>query len=191
LHDDAQTLPPLVRTALAHAQFETIHPFLDGNGRIGRLLIAILLEHWSLLPEPLLYMSGYLKAHQRVYYDQLSAVRHDGTWEAWVSFFLEGVESAAEEAQASIVAIAAMIAEDRKKVLTYGKSTLVTLRLFELLPTMPKFTLERAVAALDVTYPTATKAIETLRQADVLRETTGKARNQRFVYARYVELLRA
>lgn len=190
IHATESILPPLVRTALVHAQFETIHPFLDGNGRIGRLLIAILLEHWKLLPEPLLYVSGYLKAHQRVYYDRLSAIRQEGDWEGWVSFFLEGVEAAAEEAQRSIVSIAALIAEDRRRVLGHGTSTLVTLRLFELLPTMPKLTVERAVQALEVTHPTATKAIEALKLVGVLRETTGKSRNQRFVYERYVQLLR-
>ncbi|KAF1683002.1 cell filamentation protein Fic, partial [Pseudoxanthomonas broegbernensis] len=123
IHDPEPALPPLVRTALVHAQFETIHPFLDGNGRIGRLLIAVLFEEWKLLPEPLLYMSGFLKSHQATYYDRLSSIRQGGDWEAWVSFFLEGVEVAAEEAQRSIVAIAALIGEDRKRVLAYGTST--------------------------------------------------------------------
>lgn len=190
IHSQEHVLPPLVRIALVHAQFETIHPFLDGNGRIGRLLIAMLLEEWKLLPEPLLYVSGYLKANQRVYYDRLTAIRVAGDWENWISFFLEGVEAAAEEAQRSIVSIAAMIAEDRRRVLAHGTSTLVTLRLFELLPTMPKLTVERAVQALDVTHPTAAKAIEALKLVGILRETTGKARNQRFVYERYVQLLR-
>lgn len=189
IHDAAPTLPPLVRVALVHAQFETIHPFLDGNGRIGRLLIAMLLEAWALVPEPLLYVSGYLKKHQRVYYDRLSAIRHDGDWEGWVSFFLEGVEAAADEAQRSIVAIAARIAEDRKRVLELGTSTLATLRLFELLPTMPRITIERAARVLEVSLPTAAKAIQGLQRAEVLCETTGRARNQSFLYARYVQLL--
>ena len=90
IHDAARTLPPLVRIALVHAQFETIHPFLDGNGRIGRLLIAALLEHWGLLPEPLMYLSGYLKQHQAEYYRRLSAIRTDGDWEAWVALLPGG-----------------------------------------------------------------------------------------------------
>lgn len=183
------TLPPLVRVALIHAQFETIHPFLDGNGRIGRLLIAMLLEEWKLVPEPLLYVSGYLKKYQRVYYDRLSATRREGDWEAWVSFFLEGVEAAADEAQSSIVVIAARIAEDRRRVLELGTSTLATLRLFELLPTMPRITIDRAARVLEVSPPTAAKAIQGLQAADVLRETTGRSRNQSFLYARYVQLL--
>ena len=91
IHVTAQPLPPLVKTALVHVQFETIHPFLDGNGRMGRLLIAALLEHWGLLPEPLMYLSGYLKQHQMEYYRRLSTVRTEGDWEGWVAFFLEGV----------------------------------------------------------------------------------------------------
>lgn len=190
IHDPEPTLPALVRIALVHAQFETIHPFLDGNGRIGRLLIAMLLEQWKLLPEPLLYVSGYLKVHQQTYYERLSAIRSQGDWEGWVSFFLEGVEAAAEDAQASIVAIAALIAEDRRRVLGLGTSTLATLRLFELLPTMPRITVDRAVRALGVSYPTASKAIQVLEEAEVLREITGRVRNQIFSYQRYVDLLR-
>jgi Fic family protein len=191
IHAPDPSLPVLVRIALVHAQFETIHPFLDGNGRIGRLLIAMLLEAWHLLPEPLLYVSGYLKQHQAEYYERLSAVRRDGDWEGWVLFFLHGVEAAAEEAQTNIVRVAALIAEDRKRVLAHRASTLVTLRLFEHLPTMPKLTVERAIQVLDVTHPTAAKAIDTLRKLDVLRETSGRARSQRFEYTRYVGLLRA
>jgi len=189
IHQPEHTLPPLVRVALVHAQFETIHPFLDGNGRIGRLLIAMLLEEWKLMPEPLLYVSGYLKRHQRVYYDRLSAIRDDGDWEGWVSFFLEAVEAAADEAQSSIVALAACIAEDRKRVLALGTSTLATLRLFELLPTMPRINIDRAAQVLEVSAPTAAKAINGLQVAGVLEETTGRARNQSFLYARYVRLL--
>lgn len=191
MHAADPTLPALVRIALVHAQFETIHPFLDGNGRIGRLLIAMLLEAWKLLPQPLLYVSSYLKANQAEYYERLSAVRSHGDWEAWVSFFLHGVQEAAEEAQENIIRIAALIAEDRKRVLAHPTSTLVTLRLFEHLPTMPKLTVERAVQVLEVTHPTAAKAIDALRKLDVLHETSGRARNQRFEYTRYVGLLRA
>ena len=89
IHSDSSDLPPLVNIALAHAQFETIHPFLDGNGRIGRLLIAALLESWGLLGEPLMYLSGYLKQHQTEYYRRLSAIRTEGDWESWIEFFLE------------------------------------------------------------------------------------------------------
>ncbi|CAD0298464.1 Fic family protein [Xanthomonas hortorum] len=191
IHDPQPTLPPLVRIALVHAQFETIHPFLDGNGRIGRLLIAALLEDWQLLSEPLLYVSGYLKANQNDYYRHLSAIRTHGDWEAWVGFFLEAVEASAEQAQRSIVAIAALIAADRKRVLSTGSSTLQALRLFELLPTMPKLTVDRAQQALEVSYPTARAAVTTLQDIGVLVETTGRARGQSFSYQAYVNVLRA
>lgn len=190
IHDEQPTLPPLVRIALIHAQFETIHPFLDGNGRIGRLLIAMLLETWKLLPEPLLYVSGYLKTNQAEYYRCLSETRRNGDWESWVSFFLEGVEIAAGEAQQSIIKIASLIAVDRKKVLDTASSTLQTLRLFELLPTMPKLTVERAQAELDVTFPTASTAIKALENAGILVETTGRVRGKSYVYQAYVDTLR-
>jgi Fic family protein len=190
MHEEKPTLPPLVRVALIHAQFETIHPFLDGNGRIGRLLIAMLLEAWKLLPEPLIYVSGYLKAHQAEYYRRLLATRTEGDWESWVSFFLEAVEISAEDAQRSIVAIAAQIASDRKLVLGTGTSTLQALRLFEMLPTMPKLTADRAQQALQVTAPTARGAINALQEIGVLRETSGRLRGQTFAYQSYLDLLR-
>lgn len=190
IHDEKPTLPPLVRIALAHAQFETIHPFLDGNGRIGRLLITMLLETWELLPEPLLYVSGYLKAHQTEYYRRLSEIRSNGDWESWVTFFLQGVEVAAEEAQRSIIQIASLIATDRKKILGTASSTLQTLRLFELLPTMPKLTVERAQAELAVSFPTASAAIKALETAGILMETTGQLRSKSYVYQAYVDILR-
>lgn len=190
IHDETPALPPLVRVALIHAQFETIHPFLDGNGRIGRLLIAVLLEAWRLLPEPLMYVSGYLKAHQTEYYRRVSAVRLEGDWESWVAFFLEAVEASAEEAQRSIVAIAALIAADRRRVLSAGASTLQALRLFELLPTMPKLTVERAQQALQVSAPTARGAVNALMGVGVLAETTGRSRGQVYAYQAYMDLLR-
>lgn len=189
LHQEVQEIPPLVRIALIHAQFETIHPFLDGNGRIGRLLIAVLLEEWKLLPEPLLYVSGYLKAHQLEYYERLNAVRVSGDWEGWVTFFLEAVEAAAEDAQHSIVRVAGLIAEDRKRVLSCSSTTLAAFRLFELLPTMPRLSVDHARRMLGVSFPTASKAIETLERVNILVETSGRARNQHYSYAQYIALL--
>lgn len=122
VHDDASSLPPLVRIALVHAQFETIHPFLDGNGRVGRLLIAALFENWQLLPEPLMYLSGYLKQHQAEYCRRLAIIRTEGDWEAWVTFFLEAVVTAANDAERSIIAIASLVAADRKRALASLKA---------------------------------------------------------------------
>lgn len=189
IHDPEPALPPLVRVALVHVQFETIHPFLDGNGRIGRLLIAALLEQWGLLPEPLVYLSGYLKQHQAEYYRRLSAVRTDGDWEGWVGFFLDGVETAATDAERGIVAMASLINADRKRLLAAPRVGGVALRLFELLPLMPRFTIEQARQKLDTTFPTATAAVKLLHDLGMLSELTGQKKNRLFSYAAYVELL--
>ena len=191
IHQRSPTLAPLVRVALVHAQFETIHPFLDGNGRIGRLLIAALLEHWGLLPEPLLYLSGYLKQHQAAYYRHLSAVRTDGDWEAWVAFFLEGVETAAADAERGIVAVASLVAADRRRVLAAPKAGAVSLRLFELLPLMPRFSIEQVRQKLSTSFPTATAAVKLLEDLGLLTELTGQKKNRSFSYQAYVELLSA
>jgi Fic family protein len=190
IHDRNPTLPALVRIALVHAQFETIHPFLDGNGRMGRLLIAALLEEWKLLPQPLMYLSGYLKEHQMEYYRRLSAIRTDGDWEGWVSFFLEGVDVAARTAQKNIIEIATLINEDRRRLHALPKATAQSYRLFELLATMPKFTVERVRVALDTTFPTASAAVKVLEQAGVVRETSGRSTGRSYAYQRYIDLMR-
>lgn len=182
-------LPPLVKIALVHAQFETIHPFLDGNGRIGRLLIAALLEHWALLPEPLMYVSGYLKQHQSEYYRRLSAVREGGDWEGWVAFFLEGVEAAATQAERGIVGIASLVAADRRRLLASPKAGPASYRLFEMLPMMPRFTVERARQSLDTSFPTANAAVQVLEGLGIVAELTGQKKNRSYSYQRYIELL--
>ena len=189
IHAEDVALPPLVKIALVHAQFETIHPFLDGNGRIGRLLIAALLEHWGLLPEPLLYLSGYLKQHQSEYYRRLSGIRTDGDWEAWVAFFLEGVAVAAGEAERNIIAIASLIAADRRKLLQASKAGPASYRLFEILPMMPRFTVEHARQHLDTTFPTANAAVQVLEALGIVVERTGQKKNRIYSYQAYIELL--
>ncbi|MFT4241577.1 MAG: Fic family protein [Acidovorax sp.] len=189
IHEAPDTLPPLVKIALIHAQFETIHPFLDGNGRIGRLLIGALLEHWNLLAEPLMYLSGYLKQHQAEYYRRLSAIRTEGDWESWVSFFLEGVAVAAADAERSIIAIASMIAADRRKLLQSPRASPASYRLFELLPMMPRFTVERARQQLATTFPTANAAVQVLEQLGIVVELTGQKKNRSYSYQGYVDLL--
>ncbi|MCL1825676.1 MAG: Fic family protein [Betaproteobacteria bacterium] len=189
VHEEAGDLPALVKIALVHAQFETIHPFLDGNGRIGRLLIAALLEHWNLLTEPLMVLSGYLKQHQAEYYRRLSIIRTEGDWESWVSFFLEGVTVAAAEAERSIIAIASLIAADRRKLLQSSRATPATYRLFELLPLMPRFTVDRVQQQLATTFPTANAAVQVLEQLGVVVEMTGQKKNRCYSYQGYVDLL--
>jgi Fic family protein len=188
--EDARgTLPPLVRIGLIHVQFETIHPFLDGNGRIGRLLIAALMEQWGLLSQPLVYVSAYLKQHQTEYYQRLSAVRTEGDWEGWVAFFLEGVAQAADTAERSIVALASLIHTDRRRLLQAPKTTPASLRLFELLPLMPRFSIDQVCERLNTTFPTATAAVKILETLGIVAEQTGQKKNRHFSYQAYVELL--
>jgi Fic family protein len=189
IHDEAPTLPPLVRVALVHVQFETIHPFLDGNGRIGRLLIAALLESWALLPQPLMYLSAYLKEHQSEYYRRLAAVRIEGDWEGWVAFFLEGVEVASLQAERGIVALASLVAADRRRLLEAPKAGTASYRLFELLPTMPRFTIERVRQQLGTTFPTATAAVKLLEDLGIVTELTGQKKNRNYAYRAYIDLL--
>ncbi len=185
----ANDLPPLVKIALVHAQFETVHPFLDGNGRIGRLLISALLEHWGLLSEPLMYLSGYLKQHQSEYYRRLSAIRTDGDWEGWVSFFLEGVAQAATDAERSIVAIASLLATHRRTLLASPKAGTASYRLFEMLPMMPRFTIERVRRSLNTSFPTANAAVKVLEDLGIVTEMTGQKKNRSYSYQHYIELM--
>jgi Fic family protein len=189
IHAPVAELPPMAKVALIHAQFETIHPFLDGNGRIGRLLIAALFEQWGVLSEPLIYLSGYLKQHQAEYYRRLSAIRTDGDWEAWVSFFLEGVATAAAQAEKSIIGVASLVATDRRRLLQAPKAGPASYRLFEMLPMMPRFTIEHVRQQLDTSFPTATAAVKVLEDLGIVTEVTGQKKNRSYSYQAYVELL--
>jgi Fic family protein len=184
-------LPALVRAGLCHAQFETIHPFLDGNGRIGRLLIALLLEHWTLLREPLLYLSLFFKQHRAEYYRRLDGVRAQGDFEGWLAFFLEGTAVVAEGAVAAVQDLFALVTADRAKVLSAKTTSIMAARLFELLPEHPIVAISRAVELLATTKPTANKAVSALVDAGVLLETTGRRRDRTFGYAAYLDQLRA
>lgn len=183
-------LPPLVRAGLLHVQFETIHPYLDGNGRIGRLLVALLLEHWKLLTKPLLYLSLFFKRHREEYHRRLNAVRVDGDWEGWIDFFLDGVATIADEAVASARELFALVAIDRARVLAHEGMSVVALRLFELLPRHPVVTVASVMKLVETTKPTAGRAIELLVAASVLVETTGKKRDRSYVYKEYLDRLR-
>jgi Fic family protein len=191
IHQPKPLLPPLVRIALVHVQFETIHPFLDGNGRIGRLLIAALMESWGLLSEPLMYISGTLKKNQAAYYQHLSAVRTQGDWEGWVGFFLQAVETAATEAERGIVAVASRVSADRRKLLAAPRAGAASLRFFELLPVMPRFTIAQVRERLATTIPTATAAVKLLEELGIVTELTGQKKNRSYSYQAYVNLLTA
>lgn len=189
LHGD-DPLPRLVRVGLAHVQFETIHPYLDGNGRLGRLLITLLLEHWGLLPAPLLYLSLFFKRHRAEYYRRLNAVRADGDWEGWLDFFLDGVATMADEAVATARSLSALVADDRARAQGSRGMTVGAVRLFEKLPQQPFITVAAACKLIGASKPTAGRAVEALERAGVLAEATGRQRDRLFAYRRYVDLLR-
>lgn len=184
-------LPPLIKAGLAHVQFETIHPFLDGNGRIGRLLITLLMEHWGLMRSPILYLSHSFKRNQREYYDRLSAVRTHGDWEGWTLFYLACVEQAAEDGVAVAQRIFALTAEDRSRLLSHRGATVAAIQLLDLLPSNPMVTVPRATKLLRATAPTARKAVELLEELGVLRETSGKRRDRVYAYHAYLQALTA
>ncbi|MER8408822.1 Fic family protein [Mesorhizobium sp. M1307] len=189
IHADDQ-LPKLVRTGLLHAQFETIHPYLDGNGRIGRLMIALLLEHWGLLRAPLLYLSLFFKRHREEYYRRLNLVRLVGDWEGWIDFFLDGIATIADEAVGSARELFNLVSADRTRLLGVESVSVSALRLFERLPRHPIVTVASAMKLLDTSKPTAARAIEVLAEIGILVETTGKKRDRSFAYRAYMERLR-
>ena len=189
LHVD-NDLPPLVRAGLLHVQFETIHPYLDGNGRIGRLLVTLLLEHWKLLTKPLLYLSLFFKRHRGDYYDRLGAVRTGGDWEGWTDFFLDGVATIADEAVISARELFALVTDDRSRTLDHAGTSVAAVRLFELLPRYPIVSVAFAIQQLGVSKPTAGRAVAALEKAGVLVETTGKKRDCSWMYQRYLDKLR-
>lgn len=189
LHAESE-LHPLLRIGLLHVQFETIHPYLDGNGRIGRLLITLLLEHWKLLSSPMLYLSLYFKRHRSEYYRLLSEVRKSGDWEAWLLYFLEGVASTSKEALESARALHALVGKDRERLLSAGGSSVIAIRLFEILPEHPIVSVPLVVKLLRTTKPTAAKAVAILEKLRILKETTGRRRDRAFLYSKYLELLR-
>src|SRR3954465_14887997 len=190
IHGESK-LPPLVRAALVHVQFETIHPYLDGNGRIGRLLITLLLEHWKLLSEPLLYLSLFFKRHRSEYYRLLNAVRLEAAWDAWVSFFVEGISTIADEAADTARDLFLLVNKDRTRILSSPNASVMAPRLLDQLPRHPMVTIPAVVKLLETTKPTAAKAVGMLEKVGILRETTGRRRDRTFSYAGYLDRLRA
>lgn len=189
LHDDTNGLPVLLNAALAHVQFETIHPFLDGNGRLGRLLISLLLHQGGLLSQPLLYLSLYLKKHRSTYYELLDRVRHDGNWEAWVDFFLEGVEQTARSAVQTARRLVDLFEADTRRVQQTGRSAANSMRVLSALRQRPALRLKNLCEHHGMTFPTATKAIQSLCTLGIARELTGQRRNRVFVYDAYLAIL--
>lgn len=189
LHDETVRLPILVKAALAHYQFETIHPFLDGNGRTGRLLIVLMLHDSGMLVAPLLYLSLFFKKHQNLYYDHLNSVRETGKWEDWVEFFLEGVEEAANDGFTMAQSIVKLFEKDRKQIADSGKTTTSLLNVYALMQRYPILTSNVIVQRTGVSLPTALRGLSHLENLDIVSETSGKERHKRFVYKPYLDLL--
>jgi len=189
LHDDPVKTPPLIKAALAHVQFETIHPFLDGNGRVGRLLITLLLCAEGTLKEPLLYPSLYFKTHRQEYYDLLQQVRTDGDWEAWLRFFLNGLRQTAELAVNTAQRLTDLFAKDRQRIQSLGRTAGSALRVHDAMQQQPVLRIPQAARMTDMTPPTATMALKNLERLGIVREITGRRRNRIYVYNEYIAIL--
>jgi Fic family protein len=189
IHDQPEKTSTLIKAALAHVQFETIHPFLDGNGRIGRLFITLLLCAEGVLREPLLYLSLYLKQNRERYYDLLMAVRRDGDWESWLAFFADSVRETAEGAVATAQALVAVFEEDRQRIQQMGRQANSAMRVHLELQRRPLRTIPALHAATSLSTPTVGKAIDALENAGIVREITGRQRDRVFAYSRYLDLL--
>lgn len=189
LHDENDGLAVLVKAALAHVQFETIHPFLDGNGRIGRLLITLILCHAGVLREPLLYLSLFLKEHRSEYYRLLDDVRRDGDWEAWLAFFLQGVAETGDGAVATVRRLTATFEEDRARIQAHGRRSGSALRVQAALQARPVITLQDASQRANLSFPAAAAGMALLVELGIASELTGRRRNRVFAYDRYLAVL--
>ena len=182
LHDDKVRLPVLVKAALAHVQFETIHPFLDGNGRVGRLLITFLLCTEGALHEPTLYLSLYLKQNRARYYELLQAVRKDGDWEEWLRFFLEGVEQTATQAASTARRLMTLASKDAQRIQGIGRAAGTALRVHQLLQAQPIVSIPVAAERLKLSFPAVNTGLGHLVKLGIVRELTGKTRGRLFAY---------
>src|SRR5215203_2483140 len=191
LHDIPERTPTLIKAALSHVQFETIHPFLDGNGRLGRLLIILILCAENAIAAPTLYLSLYFKRHREIYYELLQTVRTEGKWEEWLEFFLEGVQITAEEAVSSASKILTVFAADRQKIEGLGRIAASALRIHELLQKKPIISVPMASKALNLSAPTVRNSIDKLNEIDLVKEITGKKRDRLFSYQSYLDILQA
>ena len=187
----ADPLPPLIKAGLAHVQFETIHPFLDGNGRLGRLLITLLLCSDGVLTQPILYLSLHFKRHRALYYDLLQDVRLTGDWERWCEFFLEGVTATATQAADDARKILDLLEHDRARIARIGRAAPSALKVHAYLFAKPYLSIPKAATELGISVPAATTAVRKLVELDVLRPTTAQARNRIFAYEAYLAILAA
>ena len=189
LYDDR--LPLLVRLGLVHVQFETIHPFLDGNGRLGRLLLTLLLCESGVLREPLLYLSLYLKAHRNRYYELLQKVRTEGIWEEWLEFFLEGIVFTAEQAAETAAKLRQLFREDRLRIQRLGRASGTAIQVHDYLQANPVSAIRNIASGISKTLPAVTQALANLQKLGIVNEATGQHRNRIFVYQRCLDLIGA
>lgn len=188
-HDESVQLPMLVKAALAHLQFETIHPFLDGNGRTGRLLIVLMLHNAEMLDAPVLCLSSFLKKHQSLYYEHLDSVRRTGNWELWIDFVLDGIADVANEGLNLATSVVKLFEKDRLTIEDGEWATSSMFNVFSLMQRYPILTSNRVTNLSGMSLPTALRTLSRLQKIGILHETTGKERNKRFVYKAYLDLI--
>ena len=189
LHASAPGISTLLRAGLAHVQFETIHPFLDGNGRVGRLLITLLLYHYEVLDQPLLYLSLYFKQHRQRYYELLDTVRRNGDWEAWLVFFLDGVAQTVAAAVSTAQRLQSLFQQDQARIQEQGRAASSALRVHQALKERPVRSVPETAAHAGLSFPAAANAMRTLERAGIVHELTGRKRNRLFAYDRYVSII--
>jgi len=189
MHEDSSRLPDLIKAGLLHVQFETIHPFLDGNGRIGRLLVTLYLCVNGVLRKPLLYLSLYLKTHRSEYYRLLQEVRERGAWEAWLDFFLTGVADTANQAFEAATRIVDLFKEDRERITAEGERAASALRIHDILQQIPFLTANQLVQHTGLSAPTVNAALSDLERLGIVKEITGRKRGRVFAYQQYLDIL--
>jgi len=189
LHDEYGVTAPVIKAGLAHAQFETIHPFLDGNGRVGRLLVSLMLVVDGVLSQPFLYLSLHFKEHRADYYDALQRVRTHGDWEGWLRFYLIGVEAVANQAADTVTALVALFEKDRTRIQGLGRAAGSALKVYDVLRRRIVVSIPGVAKEVGVTWPTAKAALERLRTLRIAAESTGRRRDRLYTYVRQLELL--
>lgn len=190
LHDEKNSTPALIKAGLAHAQFETIHAFLDGNGRVGRLLITFILCHDKIIEKPLLYLSLYLKQYRDEYYERLTAIRRDGDWEGWIKFYLRGVYEISQQATEAAKLIMDLQATNRHLVNSLGKASPTAICLLDMLYEHPVVSVPFVSRKLELSPPASRRAIENLQNLDMLKEISGRKRDRLYAYESYLNIIR-
>jgi Fic family protein len=189
IHQEGTSLPLLIKAGLVHAQFESIHPFLDGNGRVGRLLITFMLCAEEVLREPVLYLSLFFKKHRRLYYDRLNETRESEGWTAWLDFFLQGVRDTANQAARTAGAIDRLFNADKEKIERFGRGAASALLVYRYAQANPLFSIRNTAREMEVSFPTASAAVDRMIEVGILRESSGKRRGRLFLYESYLDIL--